>query len=239
MDFRGVESVVARNTPDLDKYTQDWLGLAANPLFYLSDETNMAALADQANYYETLKPLYPIVREHLEQVLEGKQDLEKFQSWYAEMRQKTLKQLGEYVHKARKSNTQLKADFEILDAKDRSEMTKIEQSKRQQLEYLAKELTESLRIEAFKHSNRMGEQDKRFQIATEREQIRVKLSERRQALMAKLRHGSQALPGSEQQPLQIPVVLNNQQQKAPVFGTNTGFFSGLWKRFKNGVSTPL
>jgi hypothetical protein len=236
MDFRGVESVVARNTPDLDKYTEDWIGLAANPLFYLSDENNMSALADQANYYETLKPLYPIVREHLEQVLEGKQDLEKFQSWYAEMRQKTLKQIGEYVHNARKSNTHLKADFEILDAKDRSEFTKIEQGKRQQLEYLAKELTETLRIEAYKHQNRIGEQDKRFQIATEREQIRLKLSERRQALMAKLRHGSQALPGSEQQPLQIPVVLNNQQQKAPVFGTNTGFFSGLWKRFKNGMN---
>ena len=236
MDFRGVESVVARNTPDLDKYTQDWLGLASNPLFYMSDETNMAALADQANYYETLKPLYPIVREHLEQVLEGKESLEKFQSWYAEVRQKTLKQIGDYVHKARKSNTRLQADFEILDAKDRSESTKIESGKRQQLEYLAKELTETLRIEAHKHSNRMGEQDKRFAIATEREQMRLKLSERRQALMTKLRHGSQALPGSEQQPLQIPVVLDNQQQKVAVFGTNTGFFGGLWKRLMDGMN---
>lgn len=236
MDFRGVESVVARNTPDLDKYTQDWLGLAANPLFYLADENNMAALADQAQYYQTLAPLYPIVKEHLEQVLEGKEDMEKFQSWYSEARGKALKQIGEYVHKARKSNTKLKADFEILDAKDRSEFTKIEQGKRQQLEFLAKELTETLRIEAAKHQNRIGEQDKRFQIATEREQLRLKLSERRQALMNKLRHGSQALPGSEQQPLQIPVVLNNnQQQNTPVFGTTTGFFSGLWKRFKDGM----
>ena len=236
MDFRGVESVVSRHTPDLDQYTQDWLGLAANPLHYLSDEDNLSQLADQASYYQTLQPLYPIVREHLEQILEGKEDLEKFQAWYSEARGKALKQIGEYVHKARKSNTKLKADFEILDAKDRSETTKIEQSKRQTLEYLAKELTETLRIEAYKHSNRIGEQDKRFQIATEREQIRLKLSERRQALMDKLRHGSKALPGPEQQPLQIPVVLNNQQQKAPVFGTNTGFFSGLWKRFKNGMN---
>lgn len=236
MDFRGVESVVARNTPDLDKYTSDWLGLAANPLAYLSSEDEMAALADQANYYETLRPLYPIVREHLEQILEGKEDLEKFQSWYSEARGKALKKIGEYVHKARKSNTQLKADFELLDAKDRAETTKIEATKRQQLEYLAKELTETLRIEAFSHSNRMGEQDKRYAIATEREQIRLKLSERRQALMSKLRHGSKALEGSGQQPLQIPVVLNNQQQKAPVFGTNTGFFNGLWKRFKQGMN---
>lgn len=235
MDFRGVESVVARNTPDLDKYTQDWLGIAANPLLYLSDENNMAALADQANYYQTLQPLYPIVKEHLEQILEGKEDLEKFQAWYSEARGKALKQIGEYVHKARKSNTKLRADFEVLDAKDRAENTKIEQSKRQQLEYLAKELTETLRIEAHKHGHRMTEQDKRFELAEKREALRLKLAARRQELMNKLRNGSQALPGSDQQPLQIPVILDNNQQKAPVFGNNTGFFSGLWKRFKQGL----
>ena len=54
--------------------------------------------------------------------------------------------------------------------------------------------------------------------------------------MNKLRHGSQALPGSDQQPLQIPVVLNNSQQKTPVFGTTTGFFSGLFQRFKSGMN---
>jgi len=238
MDFRGIESVVARHTPDLDALSQDWLGLAANPLHYLSDENKMAALADQAGYYEMLEPMYEIAKEHLKTIAEGKTTLEEFQAWYADARQKALKKIGESVHKARKSNAQLRADFEVLDAKDRSDLTKIEQKKRNDLEFIAKELVETLRIEAYKHANKIQSQERRFTTEQEREKIRASLTERRQQLAAKLRYGTRSLPGSEQQPVSIPVQMSEGRRQGfgSTFGGWGGRFGQMWSRFKRGMA---
>ena len=236
MDFRGIESVVARHTPDLDALTQDWLGLASNPLEYLSDENKMSALADHAGYYETLEPMYEIAKGHLKAIAEGKATLEEFNAWYADARQKALKKVGDSVHKARKSNAQLRSDFEVLDAKDRSELTKIEQKKRHDLEFIAKELVETLRIEAYKHTNKIQGQERRFATEQEREKLRASLAERRQQLTAKLRYGSRSLPGSETQPISIPVRMSEGTRKGfgSTFGGWGGRFGQFWNRFRRG-----
>jgi hypothetical protein len=230
MDFR-IKSAVAGNTPIIDSYTVDWIGIANDVLHYLSSEQGMVELADIAGYYDVLGELIEPAKQNLQTILDNHEQLEDFQAWYADYKGKVLKKIGDSILKARKAEAQFDSDLQVLDAKERSLRTKITTKTQNELAYIATELSQSLAIEAYKHSNRITSQTQRLTTEQEREAIRTQQAERKKMLMQRIRYGSRALPGAEQS-MTIPVEVRDTAKKRSAFG----FIGNFWRSFRDGLA---
>jgi hypothetical protein len=235
MDFgRDNSSVAIRNpaaghSPYIDEKASDWGDVEADILSYLSDVNKLEAMADKAANAEQLALVLEPFLDNATTYLEAMGKIADGQVTWSEIRKQFGSFVANAIAKIRKLNAEFGSEMELLDAKDRAAMLKIETKRQHGLAEIASELTGDLQAELWRHENKMETIANRGEVAEKRQTIQETLRSKRQKLLSRATVGSDK--GIQEK---IPVLIGSPttSNSVSVTGTPRGF--GGW--FANVVN---
>lgn len=243
MDYgrTAISNPVTGHANGIDNHLAQYQDHRTDLIAELSDMANVEAMADQAIYAEELADRMEPYLANAERYYQAMQELATGQKTLTELRAKYGKHVADVVAAIRKINAQYESDLEVIDAKDRSALTLINQKRQNQLREIAQKLTFDLEGEVERHMGQLSKMGDNRLVAKEQNAIREQLRERRKAFRQRAIYGSIG-PGSE--PMErIPVAVNQNQfapPSMPVTPSNqprSGLFNGLFSRIAQSFSS--
>ena len=196
MDFGRNNSSLAIANPaaghsrHIDEKASDWGGVEADILYYLSDVNQLEAFADKAANAEQLALLLEPFLDNAQKYFEAMQKLADGQVTWTELRKQFGSKVANAIAKIRKLNAEFGSEMELLDAKDRSAMLKIEAKRQNGLTEIAQDLTQDLQAEMWRHQNKMEAIGNKGAVAEKRQSIQSALRAKRQELLNRATNGT-------------------------------------------------
>jgi hypothetical protein len=178
-----IANPAAGHSPHIDEKASDWGGVEADILYYLSDVNQLEAFADKAANAEQLALVLEPFLDNARTYFEAMQKLADGQVTWTELRKQFGSKVANAIAKIRKLNAEFGSEMELLDAKDRATMLKIENKRQNSLQEVASELMGDLQAELWRHQNKMAAIENRGVVAEQRQSIQAGLREKRQALL--------------------------------------------------------
>lgn len=167
----------------IDEKAQAWGGVEADILYYLSDVNRLEEFADKAANAEQLSLLLEPFLDNAEKYFEAMEKLAAGQVTWTELRSKFGGKVANAIAKIRKLNAEFGSEMELLDAKDRAAMLRIEAKRQNGLAEIGSELAGDLQAEMWRHQNKMDAIANRGVVAEQRQSIQLGLREKRQQLL--------------------------------------------------------
>jgi hypothetical protein len=180
----------AGHSPHIDEKTSQWGGVEIDILSYLSDVNKLEAMADKAASAEQLALVLDPFLDNTEIYLESLGKIADGQVKWTELRKKFGSKVANAIAKIRKLNAEFGSEMELLDARDRSTMLKIEDKRQKGLAEIAHELTQDLQAQLWQHENKMAAISSKGKVAQKRQSIQKGLQASRQRLLDKARNGT-------------------------------------------------
>ena len=230
MDFGRNNSSLAIANPaaghsrHIDEKASDWGGVDADILSYLSDVNQLEAFADKAANAEQLALLLEPFLDNARTYFEAMGKIADGQVTWTELRKQFGSKVANAIAKIRKLNAEFGSEMELLDAKDRATMLKIEAKRQNGLAEIASELTGDLQAELWRHENKMEAIANRGAVAEKRQSIQSELRAKRKELLDRATNGTNQ--GVQDK---IPVLVggqSNPSNSVSATGTARGF--GGW-----------
>lgn len=230
MDFRRsnssaiIANPAAGHSPHVDEKASDWGGVDADILSYLSDVNQLEAFADKAANAEQLALLLEPFLDNARTYFEAMGKIADGQVTWTELRKQFGSKVANAIAKIRKLNAEFGSEMELLDAKDRATMLKIEAKRQNGLAEIASELTGDLQAELWRHENKMEAIANRGAVAEKRQSIQSELRAKRKELLDRATNGTNQ--GVQDK---IPVLVggqSNPSNSVSATGTARGF--GGW-----------
>jgi hypothetical protein len=223
-----VANPAAGHSSYIDEKAQNWGGVEPDILHYLSDINQLEAFADKAANAEQLALLLEPFLDNAQKYFEAMQKLADGQVTWTELRKQFGSKVANAIARIRKLNVEFGSEMELLDAKDRATMLKIEAKRQNGLTEIASELTGDLQAELWRHQNKMESIANRGEVAEKRQSIQSSLRAKRQELLARASVGSN-LGIQDKIPVAIsqPAVANSVSATGTARGF-TGWFQGLF-----------
>ena len=218
-----IANPAAGHSPHVDEKASDWGGVEADILYYLSDVNQLEAFADKAANAEQLALLLEPFLDNAQKYFEAMQKLADGQVTWTELRKQFGSKVAQAIAKIRKLNAEFGSEMELLDAKDRSAMLKIEAKRQNGLAEIASELTGDLQAELWRHENKMEAIANRSEVAEKRQSIQESLRAKRQELLSRATVGSDQ--GIQEK---IPVIIGSSTTSNSVSATGTARGFGGW-----------
>ena len=219
-----IANPAAGHSPHIDEKASDWGGVEADILYYLSDVNQLEAFADKAANAEQLALLLEPFLDNAQKYFEAMQKLADGQVTWTELRKQFGSKVANAITKIRKLNAEFGSEMELLDAKDRSAMLKIEAKRQNGLTEIAHDLTQDLQAEMWRHQNKMEAIGNKGAVAEKRQSIQSALRAKRQELLNRATNGTNQ--GVQDK---IPVLVSGQSNPSngvSATGTPRGF--GGW-----------
>ena len=167
----------------IDEKAQAWGGVEGDILYYLSDISRLEEFADKAANAEQLSLLLEPFLDNAEKYFEAMQKLADGQVTWTELRKQFGSKVANAIAKIRKLNAEFGSEMELLDAKDRAAMLRIEAKRQNGLAEIGSELAGDLQAEMWRHQNKMDAIANRGVVAEQRQSIQSALREKRQQLL--------------------------------------------------------
>lgn len=230
MDFGRNSSAVeivnpaAGHSSYIDEKSQNWGGVEADILHYLSDVSQLEAFADKAANAEQLALLLDPFLDNAKKYFEAMQKLADGQVTWTQLRKEFGSKVANAIAKIRKLNAEFGSEMELLDAKDRAAMLKIEAKRQNGLTEIASELTGDLQAELWRHQNKMDSIANRGAVAEKRQTIQESLREKRKQLLDRATNGTNQGVRDK-----VPVLVGGQSSPSnSVSATGTARGFGGW-----------
>lgn len=234
MDFgRSNSSTIANpaagHSPHIDEKASAWGGVETDILYYLSDVNQLEAFADKAANAEQLSLLLEPFLDNAQKYFDAMQKLADGQVTWTELRKQFGSKVANAIAKIRKLNAEFGSEMELLDAKDRATMLKIEAKRQNGLTEIAHDLTQDLQAEMWRHQNKMEAIGNKGVVAEKRQSIQSELRAKRQELLNRATNGTNQ--GIQDK---IPVAIAQSTTSNSVSATGTprgfgGWFANLFK----------
>jgi hypothetical protein len=180
----------AGHSPHIDEKVLQWGNVETDILSYLSDVTKLEAFADKAANAEqlvlVLEPFLDNARTYFEAITK----LVDGQVTWTELRKQFGSKVASAITKIRKMNAEFGSEMELLDARDRSTMLKIEDRRQKRLAEIAHELTQDLQAQLWQHETKIAAISSKGEVAQKRQSIQQGLQASRQRLLDKARNGT-------------------------------------------------
>jgi hypothetical protein len=196
MDFgRNNSSAVILNpaaghSPHIDEKVSQWGGVETDILSYLSDVTKLEAFADKAANAEQLALVLEPFLDNARTYFEAMTKLADGQATWTEIKKQFGSKVANAIAKIRKLNAEFGSEMELLDARDRSTMLKIEDRRQKGLAEIAHELTQDLQAQLWQHENKIAAISSKGEVAQKRQSIQKGLQTKRQELLLRARSGT-------------------------------------------------
>ena len=219
-----IANPAAGHSPHVDEKASDWGGVDADILSYLSDVNQLEAFADKAANAEQLALLLEPFLDNARTYFEAMGKIADGQVTWTELRKQFGSKVANAIAKIRKFNAEFGSEMELLDAKDRATMLKIEAKRQNGLAEIASELTGDLQAELWRHENKMEAIANRGAVAEKRQSIQSELRAKRKELLDRATNGTNQ--GVQDK---IPVLVggqSNPSNSVSATGTARGF--GGW-----------
>lgn len=219
-----IANPAAGHSPHVDEKASDWGGVDADILSYLSDVNQLEAFADKAANAEQLALLLEPFLDNARTYFEEMGKIADGQVTWTELRKQFGSKVANAIAKIRKLNAEFGSEMELLDAKDRATMLKIEAKRQNGLAEIASELTGDLQAELWRHENKMEAIANRGAVAEKRQSIQSELRAKRKELLDRATNGTNQ--GVQDK---IPVLVggqSNPSNSVSATGTARGF--GGW-----------
>ena len=219
-----IANPAAGHSPHVDEKASDWGGVDADILSYLSDVNQLEAFADKAANAEQLALLLEPFLDNARTYFEAMGKIADGQVTWTELRKQFGSKVANAIAKIRKLNAEFGSEMELLDAKDRATMLKIEAKRQNGLAEIASELTGDLQAELWRHENKMEAIANRGAVAEKRQSIQSELRAKRKELLDRATNGTNQ--GVQDK---IPVLVggqSNPSNSVSATGTARGF--GGW-----------
>jgi hypothetical protein len=219
-----IANPAAGHSPHIDEKASDWGGVESDILYYLSDVNQLEAFADKAANAEQLSLLLEPFLDNAQKYFEAMQKLADGQVTWTELRKQFGSKVANAIAKIRKLNAEFGSEMELLDAKDRATMLKVEAKRQNGLAEVANELAGDLQAEMWRHQNKMEAINNREVVAEQRQSIQSGLRAKRQELLNRATNGTNQ--GVQDK---IPVLVggqSNPSNSVSATGTARGF--GGW-----------
>lgn len=230
MDFGrnsgGIEiaNPAAGHSSYIDEKASNWGGVDADILSYLSDVNRLEEFADKAANAEQLALLIEPFLNNARTYFEAMEKIADGQATWTELRKNFGSSVAKAIAKIRKLNAEFGSEMELLDAKDRATMLKIENKRQNGLTEIASELTQDLQAELWRHQNKMASIENRGLVAEKRKSIQESLRESRKRLLDRATNGTNQGVRDK-----VPVLVggqSNPSNSVSATGTARGF--GGW-----------
>jgi hypothetical protein len=134
----------------IDEKAQAWGGVEGDILYYLSDISRLEEFADKAANAEQLSLLLEPFLDNAEKYFEAMQKLADGQVTWTELRKQFGSKVANAIAKIRKLNAEFGSEMELLDAKDRAAMLRIEAKRQNGLAEIGSELAGDLQAEMWR-----------------------------------------------------------------------------------------
>jgi hypothetical protein len=219
-----IANPAAGHSPHIDEKASDWGGVESDILYYLSDVNQLEAFADKAANAEQLALLLEPFLDNAQKYFEAMQKLADGQVTWTELRKQFGSKVANAIAKIRKLNAEFGSEMELLDAKDRAAMLKIEARRQNGLTEIAHDLTQDLQAEMWRHQNKMEAIGNKGAVAEKRQSIQSALRAKRKELLDRATNGTNQ--GVQDK---IPVLVSGQSNPSngvSATGTARGF--GGW-----------
>jgi hypothetical protein len=195
MDFgrnsaTAIANPAAGHSPHIDEKASDWGGVEADIFYYLSDVNRLEEFADKAANAEQLALVLDPFLDNARTYFEAMEKLADGQVTWTELRKQFGSKVANAIARIRKLNAEFGSEMELLDAKDRAAMLKIETARQHKLAEIATELVGDLQAELWRHQNKMAAIENRGSVAEQRQSIQAGLREKRQALLDRATNGT-------------------------------------------------
>jgi len=207
----------------IDEKASDWGGVEADILYYLSDVDQLEAFADKAANAEQLALVLEPFLDNARTYFEAMGKIADGQVTWTELRKQFGSKVANAIAKIRKLNAEFGSEMELLDAKDRSAMLKIEAKRQNGLTEIASELAGDLQAELWRHENKIEAIANRGVVAEKRQSIQESLRAKRQELLSRATVGSDR--GIQEK---IPVAIAQSTTSNSVSATGTARGFGGW-----------
>jgi hypothetical protein len=237
MDF-GLRNPVAGHSSHIDEKALAWGGVDADIFAYLSDVSKLEQFADMAQNSAQLAEYLDPFLDNAKTYFEAMQKLADGQVTWTQLRKEFGSKVADAIAKIRKMNAEFDSKMQQVDAKDRADLLRIEQKRKNALTEIAAQLQVDLQAELWRHQNQLGNIESRQQVTAQRQEIQNGLREKRQQLLARARYGSKALNPNQEPQSQVPVAVTSSQpnpsSSVSASGTVRGF-GNWWSGFWNGL----
>jgi hypothetical protein len=180
----------AGHSPHIDEKTSSWGNTETDILSYLSDVNQLEAFADKAANAEQLALVLEPFLDNARTYFEAMTKLADGQATWTELRKQFGSKVASAIAKIRKLNAEFGSEMELLDARDRSTMLKVENNRQQKLAEIAHELTQDLQAQLWQHENKMAAINSKGEVAQKRQSIQQGLQTKRQELLMRARSGT-------------------------------------------------
>jgi hypothetical protein len=219
-----IANPAAGHSPHIDEKALEWGGVESDILSYLSDVNQLEAFADKAANAEQLALVLEPFLDNARTYFEAMGKIADGQVTWTELRKQFGSKVANAIAKIRKLNAEFGSEMELLDAKDRSAMLKIEAKRQNGLTEIAHDLTQDLQAEMWRHQNKMEAIGNKGVVAEQRQSIQSGLRAKRQELLNRATNGTNQ--GVQDK---IPVLVSGQSNPSngvSATGTARGF--GGW-----------
>lgn len=180
----------AGHSPHIDEKVSQWGGAETDILSYLSDVNQLEVFADKAASAEQLALVLEPFLDNARTYFEAMAKVADGQATWTELRKQFGSKVANAISKIRKLNAEFGSEMELLDAKDRSTMLKIEDKRQKGLAEIAHELTQDLQAQLWHHENKMAAVNSKGEVAQKRQSIQKGLQAKRQELLMRARNGT-------------------------------------------------
>ena len=218
-----IANPAAGHSPHIDEKASDWGGVESDILYYLSDVNRLEEFADKATNAEQLALLLDPFLENARTYFEAMQKLADGQVTWTELRKQFGSKVANAIAKIRKLNAEFGSEMELLDAKDRAAMLKIEAKRQNGLTEIAHDLTQDLQAEMWRHQNKMEAISNKGVVAEQRQSIQSGLRAKRQELLNRATVGSNL---GIQDKIPVAIAQSTASNGVSATGTPRGF--GGW-----------
>jgi (p)ppGpp synthase/HD superfamily hydrolase len=151
------------------------------------------------------------------------QKLADGQVTWTELRKQFGSKVANAIAKIRKLNTEFGSEMELLDAKDRATMLKVETKRQNGLTEIAHDLAQDLQAEMWRHQNKMEAISNKGVVAEQRQSIQSGLRAKRQELLNRATVGSSL---GIQDKIPVAIAQSTTSNSVSATGTPRGF--GGW-----------
>lgn len=185
-----IANPAAGHSPHIDEKTGEWGGVESDIISYLSDVSQLEAFADKANNAEQLALVLEPFLNNARTYFEAMAKVAEGQVTWTELRKQFGSKVANAIAKIRKLNAEFGSEMELLDAKDRATMLRIEDKRQKGLTEIAHELQQDLQAQMWAHENKMGAIANKGVVAQARQSIQEGLRAKRQQLLNRATNGT-------------------------------------------------
>jgi len=221
-----------------------WSRTEGDILHYLGSLERIAEFADRTKHSEELANRIQPFLNNAESYMKSLSELAEGQASWTEIQKKYGSTIASAIAKIRQSDAGFNSDMEILDARERANLSKIGVKRQNIVQEAAAQLQADVRIEMMRHTNRMGDIADVVDVAQERQSVSEKLRARRRKILEKVTYGNRgrnALP-LEDLPVQVGGLgrygggsprrrTDGPSEGVSASGANRGSFGGLFSFF--------